>query len=183
MPHGTEEWCKIWRKIEYLPKIFSKFSRLGLWWDPFTKVENGWAENLQRSYVSWQWRMMQNLKRNWLVISKLRPDFDKTWIEHSNVSKICTFMRSFWPRYIIFELKKYMEVVFVGTEDWCKIWRKTNLCFPKWHDKFGKLSQAENSDFILENKMVELYQNKNSKQPDLPDRIYQMHWNKMEMSE
>ena len=29
-----------------------------------------WAQNLQRSYVSWQWRMMQNWKRNWLVIWK-----------------------------------------------------------------------------------------------------------------
>ena len=36
-----------------------------------SKVENVWASNLQGSYVSWQWRMMQNLKRNWLVISKL----------------------------------------------------------------------------------------------------------------
>ena len=61
--------------------------------------------------------------------------------------------------------------MFAGTEDWCKIWRKTDLYFPKWHDKFGKLSQAENSDFILESKMMELYQNKNSKQPDLPDAL------------
>ena len=36
-----------------------------------SKVENVWAENLQGSYVSWQWRMMQKLKRNWLVSSKL----------------------------------------------------------------------------------------------------------------
>ena len=38
-----------------------------------SKVENVWAENLQGSYVSWQWRMMQKLKRNWLVSSK------RTW--------------------------------------------------------------------------------------------------------
>ena len=25
-----------------------------------------------------------------------------------------------------------------GTEDWCKIWRKTDLCLQKWHEKFGK---------------------------------------------
>ena len=29
------------------------------------------SQNPQRSYVSWKWRMIQNLKRNWLVISKL----------------------------------------------------------------------------------------------------------------
>ena len=36
-----------------------------------SKVETVWAKNLHRSYVSWQGRMMQNLKRNWLVVSKL----------------------------------------------------------------------------------------------------------------
>ena len=33
--------------------------------------------------------------------------------------------------------------MFDGTEDWCKIWSKTDLCFQKLYDKFGKLSQAE----------------------------------------
>ena len=32
-------------------------------------------------------------------------------------------------------------------------------------------SQAENSNFILESKMAELNQNKNSKQPDQPDPV------------
>ena len=32
-------------------------------------------------------------------------------------------------------------------------------------------SQAENSDFILESKMVELNQNTNSKEPDPPDTV------------
>ena len=28
--------------------------------------------------------------------------------------------------------------MFDDTEDGCKIWRKNDLCFPKWHEKFGK---------------------------------------------
>ena len=36
-----------------------------------SKVKNVWVSNLQGNCVSWQWRMMQNLKRNWLVSSKL----------------------------------------------------------------------------------------------------------------
>ena len=36
----------------------------------FPRNENVWDGNLQRSYVSWKWRMMQNLKWNWLVSSK-----------------------------------------------------------------------------------------------------------------
>ena len=30
-----------------------------------------------------------------------------------------------------------------GTENWWRNWRKTDLRFPKWHEEFGKLSQAE----------------------------------------
>ena len=38
------------------------------------------------------------------------------------------------------ELRENREVVFDGTQDWYKVWRKTDLCFRKWHEKFGKFS-------------------------------------------
>ena len=28
--------------------------------------------------------------------------------------------------------------MFDGTEYWCKIWRKTDFRFQKWHEEFGK---------------------------------------------
>ena len=80
---GTEYWCKIWRKNDlcfqkwhevintFLPEHVRKSKN----WDfngvLLSKVENVWPWNLQGSFASWQWRMMQNLKRNWLVSSKL----------------------------------------------------------------------------------------------------------------
>ena len=45
-----------------------------------------------------------------------------------------------WPKYIMLDLKKYGEVIFHGAEEWCKIWRKTDLWFEKWRKKFGKFS-------------------------------------------
>ena len=81
---GTENWYKIWRKtdLRFLKwhEGFGKFSpehalEKSPSWDFYgfllSKVENVWAENLQKSYVSWPWRMMQNLKRNWIVSSNL----------------------------------------------------------------------------------------------------------------
>ena len=53
---------------------------------------------------------------------------------------ICTLMGCFWPKYIIFELSKYRQIIHDGIKDWCKICRKTDLCFLKWHVKFGKFS-------------------------------------------
>ena len=36
-------------------------------------------------------------------------------------------MGCFWPKYIIFEIKKYRGVEFDGIEDWYKIWMKIDL--------------------------------------------------------
>ena len=36
-----------------------------------SKVYIVWAKKVQRSYLSWNWRGMQNLERNRLVVSKL----------------------------------------------------------------------------------------------------------------
>ena len=67
-------------------------------------------------------------------------EFDEFWPEPSKVSIICTLMASFWSKYIMFKLKKYRRVMFNSTENWCKIWIKTDFCFQKWHDEFGKFS-------------------------------------------
>ena len=40
-------------------------------------------------------------------------EFDKFWLEHSKVSKICTLMGWFWTKYIMFELKKTEELYFM----------------------------------------------------------------------
>ena len=47
------------------------------------------------------------------------------------VSKIYTLMGCFWKDYIVLELKKYRGVMFICTQDFYKVWRKTGLCFQK----------------------------------------------------
>ena len=91
-----------------------------------------------RSYLSWYWRVMQKLKRNWLVNSNWHEEFNKFWPEHSKISKIYPLKGCLWPKYIIFEITKYRGIIFNGTEYWCKIWRKTDFSFQKWHEEFGK---------------------------------------------
>ena len=51
-------------------------------------------------------------------------------------------MGCFWPKYIMFDRYKVYKcrgVMFDGTEDWCNILRKTDLCFQKWHEEFGNI--------------------------------------------
>ena len=143
--YDTEKWCKISRKTdlrfgkwhEELGKFSPedlKVSKLGLWWDSFIQSRKCMSYRVTELYI---------LKRNWLVVLKLTPQFGECWLKHSKVSKMCTLIGSFWPKYIMLELKKNRRVMFDGPEDWCRIWRKTDLSFQKWHEQFGKFSHAE----------------------------------------
>ena len=56
---------------------------------------------------------------------------------HVKFHQICTLIGSFCWKYIKFQLKKYRGVMSHDTEEWCKIWRKTDLLFQKWQE-FGE---------------------------------------------
>ena len=116
---GTVYWCKIWRKndlcFQKWREEFSKFSpehvRKSKKWNfdgvLLFKVENVWAKKLQGSFASWQWRMISKIWRGIdLPVQNWHEDFDKFWPKLSKISKICTLTGCFWPKYIMFELKK-----------------------------------------------------------------------------
>ena len=83
MFHDTEEWCKLWRGIELL--FLNWHEKFDEFWPEHSKVSkictlngllltnvhNVWAKEVQKSYLSWHWRVMQNLKKNWLVVWKM----------------------------------------------------------------------------------------------------------------
>ena len=75
-----------------------------------------------------------------LSVQNWHEEFNKFWPEHSKISKICTLMCCSWPKYIMFELRKYRRVMLDGIQDWYKVWRKTDLWFQKWHEEFRKFS-------------------------------------------
>ena len=78
-----------------------------------------------------------------LSVKIWHKQFDEFWPKHLKTSKMYTLIGCFWAKNIRLELKKRRGDMFDGTEDWCKIWRKTDLCFHKWHEEFDKFSQAE----------------------------------------
>ena len=51
-------------------------------------VYNVWLKKVQESYLSWHWRVMQNLKKNWLVVGKWHEEFGKFSSKHLKVSKL-----------------------------------------------------------------------------------------------
>ena len=77
-----------------------------------------------------------------LSVQNWHEEFNKFWPKHSKISKICTLMGCFWPKYIMFELSKYRGVIFDETQDWCKVWRENDMCFQKWHEEFDHFYQS-----------------------------------------
>ena len=66
---------------------------------------------------------------------------DTNLVKLDPVSKIAlSFVPIVQSIYTMFDLKKYGGVIFHETEEWWKIWRKTELWFGRWHEEYGKLS-------------------------------------------
>ena len=125
--------CVIWRLLTW---AFGSLKNLHFNGLLLTEVYNVWSKKVQRSYLSWHWRMMLNLKKNGLIVSKItRIWWILTWT--LKILNISTMIGCFCAT---FNLKKYRGFIFHGTEEWSKIWRKTDLWFRKWHEEFGKFS-------------------------------------------
>ena len=132
-----------------------------------TKVYNVWAKKLQWSYVWWHSRLILNLKENRLVLRKITWRILQIFTRaHSKIWKVrlllspfiqnrkCMSFKfteelcvmkiknngSFWPKYIIFELKKVQRSYFWLHCRLMRNWRKTDFYFLKWHQEFGKFS-------------------------------------------
>ena len=102
-----------------------------------SKIGNEWALKFKGEFC------VMIVKNDTKFEKKLTCQFKidmRLWTEHLKNSKICFLMGFFWTKYIMFDLKKYGRVMFADTEYWCKIWRKTDLCFQNWHKEFRKFS-------------------------------------------
>ena len=103
-----------------------------------TKVYNVWAKKVQKSYVWWHWRLMQNLKENWLVLPKMTWGIWQIFTRALESLKIGTLMASFCLKLKMYELKIYRGVICHDNKEWCKIWRGIDLSVQNWHEEFDK---------------------------------------------
>ena len=129
--HDNEEWCKIWRGIENL----KHFDFHGLF---LSRVYIVWAKKVQRSYLSWHWRVIQNLERNQLVISKLTRGIWHSLTWALGGLKSFPFNGLLLSKVYIVWAKKYRGAILHDIEEWYKIWSGINLSFENWHEEFDK---------------------------------------------
>ena len=80
--HDNEKWCKIWGKLtcrfnltwgiwQTLTRALESLKNFHFNVLFLSRVYIVWAKKVQKSYLSWHWRVIQNLERNRLVLSKL----------------------------------------------------------------------------------------------------------------
>ena len=75
--------------------------------------------------------MIKNLKRNWLVVSKLTWESWQILTRELKSLKNVHFNELVLTKLYNIWAKKYRWVMFDCTQDWYKVWRKTGLCFQK----------------------------------------------------
>ena len=87
--------------------------------------------------MSLQWRMMQNLKGKWLVVSKL------TWEMRQVFTRALESLNDFHFNMLLLSKvytvwgKKVQRSYIHDTEEWYKIWKEINLWFQNWHKEFN----------------------------------------------
>ena len=127
----TQDWYKVWKKTNL---CFQKLT-WGICVQTGTLMAYFCLKLKIYELKIYRWVMCHDNEewcKNWsgidFSVQNWHEAFEKFWPEHSKISKICTLMGCFWPKYM-FELKKFRWVMFNGTEYWCKIWKKNTCAF------------------------------------------------------
>ena len=116
--YDTEGWCKIWRKIDlwfgkwpeqfgkFLPE-YSKVSQLRLWWDPFIQSRKymrlKFTEKLRVLTMKKDAKFGEELTCGFKIELRNLMNFG---LSARKSQKNCALMGCFWPKYIMFGLKK-----------------------------------------------------------------------------
>ena len=123
-------WILIW--------ALKSLKNLHFDWSLLCKVYNVWPKKVQRS-IFHDTRVMQNLKKNWLVVWKM------TWgIQQIFITTLENVQFSIFHGILLFKVENswatnymsYRGVISNDTEEWWKIWREIDLSFQNWHKEF-----------------------------------------------
>ena len=56
-----------------------------------------------------------------------KKNYEKQFTAVTTHKNVQNYYNKKCAKYLMFDLKKYRGVIFHDTEEWCKIWRKTDL--------------------------------------------------------
>ena len=107
--YNTEQWCKIWIN----PDLANSKMTRAIGWTFIRALKSQKNCNvmgcfylkhimfqLENFIVSWHWRVMQNLKENWVVAWQMTEEIWLIFMRAVKNLKICTLMGSFCPKHL-----------------------------------------------------------------------------------
>ena len=95
--HDTEEWCEAWRETEsWFQKWYEEFGEF------YCEQWQVLCHNTEEWYKIWG-ELTYALKNDMRNLANFDPTLESL--------RICTLMRSFWPKHIMFKLKNYRGVI------------------------------------------------------------------------
>ena len=135
MTHNSSE---IFQLKKYSPKVHPIPHAI------FETTRSGIIQILHHCSVSWKITPLYFLAQTSYTLDKNSPSkwMFWTWTFEwlGEISPNLYFDGLLLLKYIKFQLKKYGGVMSHDTKECCKIWRKTDLLFGKWHEESSKFS-------------------------------------------
>ena len=123
-----------------LTRALKSLKNLHFGWFLLCKVFNVRPKKVQRRYLSWHWRVMQNLKQKTdLWFEKWHEEFGKFSPEHSKVSKLGLW----WDPFV--QSRKCMSLKF--TEELCVMTMKNDAKFDKELTCYSQIDMRNLTNF------------------------------------
>ena len=135
MQNLKKNWLVVWKIAWKIWKIFTRTHeslKIGTFIRSFYTKSKMYKFKTYRGVILYgieEWKGIW--KGIFLSVQNLHEEFNKFWSEPSKISKICTLVDCFWPKYIMFELKKYRGLMFNSTEYWSKKLKENWLVLSK----------------------------------------------------
>ena len=130
------------------------------------------AKCYQSNWKSQNWKFIEELcimtMRN---DAKFEEESTCRFKTDTIIWRILSSFYLFWPKYIIFELKGTEELCLTPQKIDAKFEGKLTCAFQNDMRNLANFHRRKSSDFILESKLMELNQNKNSKELDRSDAV------------
>ena len=117
---------RIWR---ILTGAVESLKNLHFDWFPLRRVYNIWPKKVQRTYIRWRSRLMQNLKISDLWFGKWHEELGKLSPEHSKVSKSGIWWDPFIQRRKCMGLKFTEELWVMAMKNDAKFGEELTCCF------------------------------------------------------
>ena len=143
--NDTGEWWKIWRGIDL--QFLNWHKEFDEFWLKNWKVSKTYTLMgcFWPNYIMFQLKkyrgVMFNCTRDWYKVwRKTGLRFQKLtwglWQIFTRALEIRTLMAYFCLKLKMYKLKNCRGVMCHGNDEWCKIWRRTDLSVQNWHEEF-----------------------------------------------